>query len=331
MIGPPRGSSRRSRVDDLEDMMLMEAIRLSLASEEERRKKEEKEAKKQAKKKSKEEKKAEKAARKAGPYPPSTNQSATTLDSPQSGIIPSENGKGKGVQLEDPARSSEPDLSTLLEHSGPLDGPSSMGGQTNVDRHGGQLTTNDSLSPYGISPYKPSHLRTLSNVSSSASSVADSMRGMQKVGGSSSSFEVSPNPSGINIHHTDLQESFSSGTPPGGAAGSEPMFNFRSLAAMIGVDEMSESGFTAEHVDHNNNGTTAKNLERGERSTANSQGLSNASRAEQSENPQRDEAADGPVVPHVTVESVTESGLACKERDVHGMNNEDMQRETGRA
>lgn len=43
-ISPPaRGSSsRRSRMDDLEDMMMMEAIRLSLAAEEERRKKEEK-------------------------------------------------------------------------------------------------------------------------------------------------------------------------------------------------------------------------------------------------------------------------------------------------
>lgn len=268
MVGPPRGSSRRSRVDDLEDMMLMEAIRLSLASEEERRKKEEKEAKKQAKKKSKEEKKAEKAARKAGPYPPSTNQSATTLESPQSGIIPSENGKGKGVQVEDPARPSQSELSTLLRNSGPLEGPSSMGGQTHVDRHGAQLTTTDSLSPYGINPYKPSHLRTLSNVSSSASSVADSMRGTQRVGGSSSSFDVSPNPSGINIPQADLQENLSSGTPPGGGAGLEPMFKFRSLAAMIGVDEKSEPGCTVEHVDHTDIGTAAKNLERGERSTA---------------------------------------------------------------
>jgi len=56
---------RRSRIDDLEDMMMMEAIRLSLAAEEERKQKEEKEAKKEAKKKEKAEKKAEKKADKA--------------------------------------------------------------------------------------------------------------------------------------------------------------------------------------------------------------------------------------------------------------------------
>ena len=56
-------------------MMLMEAIRLSLASEEDRRKKEEKEAKKEAKKKEKEAKKAEKAAKKSGLYTMNSNAS----------------------------------------------------------------------------------------------------------------------------------------------------------------------------------------------------------------------------------------------------------------
>jgi hypothetical protein len=46
-------------------MMMMEAIRLSIAAEEERKQKEEKEAKKEAKKKEKAEKKAEKKADKA--------------------------------------------------------------------------------------------------------------------------------------------------------------------------------------------------------------------------------------------------------------------------
>jgi hypothetical protein len=40
-------------MEDLEDMMMMEAIRLSLAAEEERKKKSEKEAAKEAKKKAK--------------------------------------------------------------------------------------------------------------------------------------------------------------------------------------------------------------------------------------------------------------------------------------
>ncbi|KAK2741571.1 SNF1-interacting protein [Myotisia sp. PD_48] len=59
-LTPPRGSSRRTRLEELEDMMMMEAIRLSLASEEERRKREEKEAKKAARKREKDSKKAEK-------------------------------------------------------------------------------------------------------------------------------------------------------------------------------------------------------------------------------------------------------------------------------
>ena len=63
---PPRGSSRRSRLDDLEEMMMMEAIRLSLASEEDRRKKEEKEMKKEAKRRDKDAKKYEKSIRKSG-------------------------------------------------------------------------------------------------------------------------------------------------------------------------------------------------------------------------------------------------------------------------
>lgn len=69
-IAGGRTSSRRNRVEDLEELMMMEAIRLSLEAEEERKRREEKEAQKEAKKKAKadrkEEKKAEKAERKRG-------------------------------------------------------------------------------------------------------------------------------------------------------------------------------------------------------------------------------------------------------------------------
>ena len=344
MVGPPRGSSRRTRVDELEDMMLMEAIRLSLASEEERRKKEEKEAKKEAKKKSKEEKKAEKAARKGGPYPPSTNQSATTLESPQSGIIPSDNGKGKGVQ-EGPATSSEPDLPTLLMSSAPLDGPSNQNGQAHLDRPRAQLTTNEAPSPYGSNPYKPSHLRTLSNVSSSASSIVDSLRGMQTVGGASSSFEASPNPSGVNIPHTTVQESFRSATPPGGGAGLEPMFNFRSLAAMIGTEETGESTSTvkdAEHMDP----VTGTPLGPDEPSNMRPPGQPNASAEQSWQTLERNEPRPGPVssapdnprrgdstpelaAPRVFVQPAPDSEMAFKQREIGGMNHDDTQRETG--
>ena len=51
-------------MEELEDMMLMEAVRLSLASEEERKRKEEKTLRKEAKKREKEEEKAAKKAAK---------------------------------------------------------------------------------------------------------------------------------------------------------------------------------------------------------------------------------------------------------------------------
>ena len=67
---PGRTSSRRTRVEELEDMMMMEAIRQSLQAEEDRKQKEDKEASKAAKKEEKKRvkavKKAEKAAKKRG-------------------------------------------------------------------------------------------------------------------------------------------------------------------------------------------------------------------------------------------------------------------------
>ncbi len=77
------GQRRSNRIDDLEDMMMMEAIRLSLAAEEERKRKAEKEAAKEAKKKAKEEKKREKKERKVyGSGPSSASGSALSLSLP---------------------------------------------------------------------------------------------------------------------------------------------------------------------------------------------------------------------------------------------------------
>src|SRR6202034_2553114 len=78
---------RRSRMDDLEDMMMLEAIRLSLAAEEERKRKEEKESRKEAKKKEKADKKAEKAAKKSM-YSASGNSSANASGSALSLSLP---------------------------------------------------------------------------------------------------------------------------------------------------------------------------------------------------------------------------------------------------
>lgn len=208
-LAPPRGSSsRQSRMDDLEEMMMMEAIRLSLAAEEERRKKEEKEAKKEAKKKEKENKKAEKAAKKSGLYHTSTNGSdafdgggPATVARTQSGTtVDEENvvqGKGKGVDRSGTPAVAAPESNT--ENSTFSSVGRSLSGTGEVSSPPGP--------PMGTEPLKRSHLRQISNASSSASSL------------------VEPN----------ATQGPSSNNEAG--AGLEPMFNFRSLAAMIGDEE----------------------------------------------------------------------------------------------
>ena len=252
MTPGPRGSSRRNRVDDLEDMMMMEAIRLSLASEEERRKKEEKDAKKDAKKKEKENKKAEKVARKTGIYPSSANQSTGGIDSALSSDASTSqgdlsiSGKGKSTQPINPFEQSS--YTGLLPSS-------SADPQEHLERARAQILPNDPgpfSSPYSSPPYRPSHLRTLSNASSSASSIDGSRPGSLKsdLRGQGSSFEVSPSASGINIPSAgSAQDTYISGTPPGGGAGLEPMFNFRSLAAMVGDDDRMKDGSSEENMD----------------------------------------------------------------------------------
>ena len=223
-LPPPRGSSsRRSRMDDLEDMMMMEAIRLSLASEEERRKREEKDARKEAKKKEKETKKAEKVARKSGLFTMNSNtsvgDSATSLmERSRSNLSlgaddDSVSGKGKSVERgggipmersltdEENARPSQSYLPTL-----------SLSG-----------TSQESLAssipvPVPAEPFRRSHLRQMSNASSASSSFVES--GPATFSGT--------------------------GTPPPGSL--EPMFNFQSLAAMIGEEEKGDGSAHVENA-----------------------------------------------------------------------------------
>ena len=242
MTPGPRGSSRRNGVDDLEEMMMMEAIRLSLASEEDRRKREEKEAQKKAKKKDKEDRKAEKRARKMGVHPGSANANAAGHGAGSSevfvgGMEPSPySGKGKGIQLTEPE---QPNARAMNITSSSL----GAGPQEHLERARAQILPNDAppfSSPYSSSPYRPSHLRTLSNASSSSSSIDGSAPGSLKgdIRGQGSSFDVSPSASGVNIPAAaSAQDTYISGTPPGGGAGMEPMFNFRSLAAMVGEEK----------------------------------------------------------------------------------------------
>ena len=248
MTPGPRGSSRRHGMDDLEEIMMMEAIRLSLASEEERRRKEEKDAQKKAKKKDKEDKKAEKKARKTGAYP--SNASNAGLGSNPSEVFIGglesfpHSGKGKGVQQTESEQT----------NTWALNAASAADPQEHLERARAQLLPNDTPplpTPYSSSPYRPSHLRTLSNASSSSSSIDGSAPGSMKsdIRGQGSSFDVSPSASGINIPAAaSAQDTYISGTPPGGGAGMEPMFNFRSLAAMVG-EEKSKDATHEENVD----------------------------------------------------------------------------------
>ena len=240
-IPPPRGSSsRRSRMEDLEDMMMMEAIRLSLASEEERRKKEEKEAKKEAKKKEKETKKAEKAAKKSGLYSMNSFTGSVGPDGGTDGNqvgtesgasstfdeeIGSSTGKGKGVD-----RAGSPPIGIPIR--GEYGSSSGIVPVPGISLSSSDPESNPHAFPFLSSePSRKSHLRHMSNASSSASSFADPASSQAFTGSS---------------------------TPPGGGAGIEPMFNFRSLAAMIGDEE---KGDGSTHVEQPKEGGRARSFE----------------------------------------------------------------------
>lgn len=224
-IAPPRNSSRRSRMEDLENMMMMEAIRLSIASEEDRRRKEEKDAKKENKRKEKENKKAEKAARKSGLYQTLSNTSANSSTSgwsgpsvsssalPDTNVDPTGSSKGKGADRTAEATSTS---------QAPIAIPIANSSKFATDDPSLPVASSSSSSNQ---PPRSSHLRHMSTASSSASSI------------------LPP------VNETPGDESDDS-TPRDEAL--EPMFNFRSLAAMIGEDDIEGSNEKsgASHVEH---------------------------------------------------------------------------------
>ncbi|GAB1207765.1 SNF1-interacting protein [Aspergillus pseudonomiae] len=231
-IAPPRNSSRRNRIDDLEEMMMMEAIRLSLASEEERRKREEKEAKKEAKKREKEAKKAEKSARKTGLY--SVNASGSALDVPTGlGRVASSSSSAIGEESTPAGKGKEVDR---VSPDAPIDTTSTSSGTASAsmnavyppanlaDQHQSMQSSVPQSSPRELS--KPSHLRHVSSASSSFSSLVESMSG----------------------DHT--------GTTEGNGSSTEPLFNFRSLAAVIGDEDKRDE--SAEHVENTSSNPQAE-------------------------------------------------------------------------
>jgi hypothetical protein len=269
--GPSR---RRSRMDDLEEMMMMEAIRLSLAAEEDRKRKAEKDAAKDAKKRAKEDKKKEKKERKVyGSGNNSVSGSALSLSLPGIGLSRRRgNSGGSNLIREFKAENLEPTTSKGKEvdrsnitnaplGSAPIDFTSSGSSRAHSGFPGAQWLDGESTIhdpnqplPSPTAPDKPSHLRTMSSASSPASSFVESVPGSlhneAHPHGSSSSLDT-PNESGT---HLPSQRSV---TPDAGDsngnAGSESMFNFSSLAAMIGDDEDDKADATR-HIEHLNGG-----------------------------------------------------------------------------
>lgn len=264
-----RQSSRRgNRLEDLEDLMMMEAIRLSLAAEEERKKKEEKEAAKEArkeeKKKAKEAKKADKAARKSGFFASSSQDDLANSPSTST-------AKGKAVDRSGGYTGfnpmNEPTSTLNASSSSSRDDPQKHLEQSrstlNTSLQREISSTGTALSVDGLSSSEQtSHRSALRNLSnSSTSSLAESFQeslqndSQGNFGASTSSFGPSPNASGVSLGGAD--DSAAQGTP-----GTEPMFNFRSLAEVITKDE-DKSSDRAQHIEHaveGNNNTSDCNI-----------------------------------------------------------------------
>lgn len=259
---PGRVSSRRgTRIDDLEELMMMEAIRLSLAAEDDRKKREEKEAAKEAKKdtkkKAKELKKVAKAQSRIGSgfHPIDVDNAATGSSSSA--------GKGKEVDrasgnvgfnlMNEPTSSIytstlKDDPQKHLEVS-----------RAQIQRESSSTGNPAPFDPFEEQPPHRSALRNLSNASSSASSFAESYQTGNNNLASGSSYEPSPNASGVELSQADTS---AQGTP-----GTEPMFNFQSLAEAITPEEESKdagpqfiedvSGANNSSVKHTSNGLDA--------------------------------------------------------------------------
>ncbi|TGO11416.1 hypothetical protein BTUL_0110g00270 [Botrytis tulipae] len=249
--GRDTNAARRTR--EVEEMMMAEAIRLSIVAEEERKKKADKEAAKEAaknaKKQAKEEKKREKKERKSiyGTNGHSASSSMLNLgnslaatftgrkrgDSAASNlateVTPEEveeppQGKGKGV-----AR-------PYLGNDGSATDNGLLGAQQSDPSTSSSLLETHQSIPSPTSPDKPSHLRQMSTASSASSSIAESGNGTNPRG-SSTSIE-SPGATETNEGNED------------GDTGAESMFNFRSITAMIEKENDNEKTLDAVHVEN---------------------------------------------------------------------------------
>jgi hypothetical protein len=229
--------------------MMMEAIRLSLAAEEERKKKDDKdaakEARKEGKKKVKEAKKVAKAQRsiERGFHPIDVEG----LDE-SSAAGSSAAGKGKEVDRSGGSAGFNP----MSEPTSTINAPVKDDPQKHLEESRAHIQRGPSSSSGNLNPSDAlgsdhrAVLRNLSNTSSPASSIAesyqDSMRhDSQNHLAPGSSVEPSPNASNLNMSRDE--------TPPGGTPSTEPMFNFQSLTESITNEERKDDNH-AQHIEN---------------------------------------------------------------------------------
>lgn len=255
------GGDGRSHMEHLEDMMLMEAIRLSLAAEEERKRKADKEERKAAKKREKEEKKRAKAAAKHGnPYGSGEGRSGHSSASGSNLSLPSlafgrkrGNSGASNLRVEASLASAVASSSSSGPVSPVADStvapygkdkgkgierglPSTPEDSSQEDAEDDTMTASTSTIPAPVStstprpipsphqPVGPSHLRQMSSASSVTSSNPDSQSGSY----TAPSDLQDPNASGVSLAGREDGDQDPS-------ASTEPMFNFRSLAEVVGV------------------------------------------------------------------------------------------------
>ncbi|KAH8649359.1 hypothetical protein BX600DRAFT_517725 [Xylariales sp. PMI_506] len=218
----------RERLDaaHLESMMMAEAIRLSLADEEERRKKAEKEAKKEAKKREKEERKAN---RRASVYGSGATSSASA--SSLSLGFGRKRGNSNAPSITSPSLRAEASIAaasaTAAQNSEtpPSSPKANSDAGTGGDKGKGVERTENASLPIPISAMSrgSSHLRQMSNASSVSSSGLDTLPGSYN-----DKRLAADDPSASAV-------SLGGGKSDDEGAGTESMFNFRSLAQMVGV------------------------------------------------------------------------------------------------
>ncbi|KAI1329465.1 hypothetical protein F5Y16DRAFT_99441 [Xylariaceae sp. FL0255] len=228
--GPSLGSRiglSRERIDaaHLENLMMAEAIRLSLADEEERRKKADKEAKKEAKKRQKEERKA--AKKRGEVYGGSSSASASSLSL---GL-----GRRRGNSNASNLRVEASVAAATASALGAEQGASSQDKGKGVDRgdtdEGSTSAGTPSLPiPTPQVPRGASHLRQMSNASSISSSGVDTMPNSYT--GKTLGNE-DPRGSGLSLSGQSDQ---------GETVIPESLFNFRSLAEVVGVSIDGDEG-----------------------------------------------------------------------------------------